>query len=131
MAAADHVLREALLAVPDSDADAAYLRSFADVLWPVNEEDVPPIFRADGGMPSSDHPKLFFMPLSTRVQPPKTGWLPKAERQRIPPSGFEPVTFGDLLTPEWLDRTWSWFSDLRKWQLDLHAVCDCPESDEA
>lgn len=38
MAAANHVLREALLAVPDSDADAAYLRSFADVVRPVNEE---------------------------------------------------------------------------------------------
>lgn len=71
------------------------------------------------------------MSFSTRVQPPKTDWLPKAERQPAPPSGFEPATFGDLLTPEWLDRTWSWFCAFREWLLDLRAVCDCPESEEA
>jgi len=96
MLAADQALVQALLAVPDSDPMAADLHAFADLVRPLNEEEVPPSFRLDGGLPTFTDPGLFMAPFSMRVQPPCTQWLPLPPQPEAP-SDFDPESLQDLL----------------------------------
>lgn len=131
MRAADEVLRRALLAIPDSDPMAVDLRSFADVVRPVDIEEIPPYFFGDGALPVFDDESLRLLPFSTRVLPPVTEWLPRVEQKRIPPNSFKPESIHDLLEPRWLKRMVDWYEQLGDWLVDLSEVADDPDSDAA
>lgn len=117
--AADLVLRRMLLAIPSSDPDAEGLHAFADLLKPLNEEEVPPAFKLPDGLPTFERSDLYWTPYSVRVVAPRTAWLPRAAPQPPPPDAFRPSSIRDLLEPAWFDRLSRWYNDLGSWLLDL------------
>jgi hypothetical protein len=131
LAAGEHRLRQKVLSFVGPEPLQSDIRSFADLIRPINEEEVPACFRLPGALPSFADPALFLTPFSVRVQPPKTEWLDRKPPQRSPPAHFSPKSIGDLLTSEWFQRLADFYVALGEWLLRLAECSDDPHGEEA
>ena len=131
LSAADHVLRQTFLAYDGTSPPKEEIHAFADLIVPLNEEEIPPFFKLDGKLPSYDNPDLFLAPFSVRVQPPRTEWIDRKPPQPPPPPDFEPRNIFDLLDPEWGNKLRQWYLELARWLLDIAEISDQPDSERA
>ena len=114
-AAADELLRRALLKLPAGEPFNDLMRQFADRILPLDENEVPMRFRADYALPDFADPRLWLTPFSTRVQPPVTQPAAPVAPQPAPSPTFKPSTLADLLTAQGTTELLEWYEDLYEW----------------